>query len=216
MIQTAFRAASCRWRNVVPRPTTPPGRRRPAPATLAMAKNEANATATTAEAARLALNEAVAAWEVAEGLVEKVALEQEMTEANEVLANAEEVAENAARRLVEMEHGPALDVDRDWYTTHQFLAVKCTLGIRHAVVHVPPFSRLGDLLSCATKDRELFPRTEPEIMSLLDFGIFHQPVGRAKVDRLKGAKPISMDLVEHTLNECGIGDGDTLIMTGGD
>jgi hypothetical protein len=115
-----------------------------------------------------------------------------------------------------MEHGPALDVDRDWYTTHQFLAVKCTLGIRHAVVHVPPFSRLGDLLSCATKDRELFPRTEPEIMSLLDFGIFHQPVGRAKVDRLKGAKPISMDLVEHTLNECGIGDGDTLIMTGGD
>ena len=136
-------------------------------------------------------------------------------EAQDEAVVAESAAAAAQYHLNAMEAGPKKEVDKDWYTNHKFLGVNFTLGMRKATVHVPPFCRLSDLMHCVVKDKELFPRKEPDARRLLEWGVFHRPFGAVKVDRLDGAKPLSLDDGERTLKEMWIRDGDTIVLTGG-
>eukprot|EP01052_Picozoa_sp_SAG31_P006062 SAG31_NODE_275_length_18666_cov_8.489309_5_plen_819_part_00 len=222
IIQAAGRGASVRWRmkdQRVDAQNQPPGQRRrrraAGPATLAMAKHAAKHAQAIADQKNQVVSQCRKDVENANGLHETMLCKQLLREAEEEAQEAETLASAAQFELDEMENGPKPDIDMNWYGNHNFMGVNFSLGMRSTTVHVPPFCRLSDLMSCATKDKQLFPRKMPDSRRLLEWGVFHRPFGVAKVDRLDGAKPLSLDDAERTLAEMRIGDGDTIVLTGG-
>ena len=61
--------------------------------------------------------------------------------------------------------------------THRFLKLPVVLGTQQAWLHIPPFARLEDVLSCALKEPQLFPSSfdnlaaGPSVNAILELGV---------------------------------------------
>ena len=103
---------------------------------------------------------------------------------------------------------------------HKFLKLPIVLGMQQSWLHIPPFARLEDVISCALKEPALFPKTYaepskgPTVDAVLAGGL---KLRRGKMSHMGDAQyqPVGPEAREKTLAEMLVEQGDGLILAGG-
>ena len=123
------------------------------------------------------------------------------------------------RRAEEQRAAARRGASRMLVERHHFLKVPVTLGMEESWLHVPPFARVEDLISCALKEPELFPSSFDKTVGgpTVD-GVL---AGGCKLRRVKMAhmgdqqfQTLGLADKEMTLAEMMIEQGDGLILEG--
>ena len=103
---------------------------------------------------------------------------------------------------------------------HHFLKLPVILGMQQTWLHVPPFARLEDVISCALKEPQLFPKSfddlaaGPSVESIFEGGI---KIRRANMSHMgdQQYQAVGKGGLTKTLAEMLVEQGDALILSGG-